>query len=552
MAYDNSKKIGVGTTANDKKGDSLRTAFIKVNNNFEELYTKLGLLTDTTLNLGAFEFAGSTMTTTDSTPIVIDQATTVTSDLTVGGDIVPNVANGGNLGSLAKPFRSLYVSNNTIFLGGVPLNLEPGTNELRVNNVPISQNITYTDIPNAPTDVSDLTDTEGLLGGGGGGLPLANGTSNFDIATANGNAAITANAVTYTFGTDSKLSLPGLENGTPVVDFFSTNPDNHLVRLSNDWTLNIEARALAENQGHLNLIAGQNTRLNINGEGSNVEIVVGDGETSNTWNFDTTGNVTIPGGIYGLGTIRIDNLATGISADIELYAADNILLQAKDFTVAGDQREGGDININGGDGSPADVGDQGGTGGDIQIFAGLGGNGASGSDGGDGGFIRIYSGNGGSSDSGTGAAAAAGGEVHIRAGTAGNNGGNNALGANGGKVRIQAGDSSSLTTGMGSVEFDSGLGTDNGVDPRVAGEYRFGYRSGNGTEQLIYKEAIAALAFTPKPLAFLGSASAAGAGARAFINDSNAVASGNFGAIAVGTGNIVVPVYSDGTNWRIG
>jgi hypothetical protein len=88
MAYDNDKKIGVGSAANDKRGDSLRTAFQKVNSNFEELYTKLGLLTDITLNLGAFEFTGSAISTTDSTPIVIDQSTTITSDLTVGGDIV--------------------------------------------------------------------------------------------------------------------------------------------------------------------------------------------------------------------------------------------------------------------------------------------------------------------------------------------------------------------------------------------------------------------------------------------------------------------------------
>ena len=174
------QSINVGATANDKKGDSLRAAFQKVNNNFTELYTALGL-NDNSLNLGAFEFNGSVMTTTDSTAIVIDQATTVTSNLTVGGDIVPSIANGGNLGSLAKPFRSLFVSNNTVFLGGVPLSLEPGTNELRVNNVPISQNISYTDIPNAPVDVSDLTDTEGLLGGSGGlptvTVPATQGTT---------------------------------------------------------------------------------------------------------------------------------------------------------------------------------------------------------------------------------------------------------------------------------------------------------------------------------------------------------------------------------------
>jgi hypothetical protein len=166
--------INVGTAANDKKGDSLRAAFQKVNANFTELYTVLGINADGTLSLGAFEFTGSTMTTTDSTPIVIDQSVTVSSDLTIGGDLLPNIANGGNLGSLAKPFRSLYVSNSTVFLGGVPLSLEAGTNELRVNNVPISQNITYADIPNAPRDVSDLTDNDGLLGGGGtgGGLSI--------------------------------------------------------------------------------------------------------------------------------------------------------------------------------------------------------------------------------------------------------------------------------------------------------------------------------------------------------------------------------------------
>ena len=164
------KVINVGITANDKKGDSLRASFVKINENFTELYTALGLNSDGTLNLGAFEFTGSVMSTTDSTAIVIDQSVTVSSDLTIGGDIVPNIANGGNLGSPTKPFKSLYVSNNTVFLGGVPLSLDPATNELQINNVPVSQTITYTDIPNAPdvpTDISDLTDTQGLLGGGG-------------------------------------------------------------------------------------------------------------------------------------------------------------------------------------------------------------------------------------------------------------------------------------------------------------------------------------------------------------------------------------------------
>jgi hypothetical protein len=81
------QNINVGTAANDKKGDSLRAAFQKVNANFTELYVALGLDTGG-LNIGAFEFTGSTMSTTDSSAIMIDQATTVSSDLTVGGNIV--------------------------------------------------------------------------------------------------------------------------------------------------------------------------------------------------------------------------------------------------------------------------------------------------------------------------------------------------------------------------------------------------------------------------------------------------------------------------------
>lgn len=50
----------------------------------------------------------------------------------------------------------------------------------------------------------------------------------------------------------------------------------------------------------------------------------------------------------------------------------------------------------------------------------------------------------------------------------------------------------------------------------------------------------------------LPTASSAGAGARAFVSDANLAASGNFGAAISGSGANNVPVYSDGTSWRIG
>ena len=50
----------------------------------------------------------------------------------------------------------------------------------------------------------------------------------------------------------------------------------------------------------------------------------------------------------------------------------------------------------------------------------------------------------------------------------------------------------------------------------------------------------------------LPSASTIGTGAREFITDGNLTAAGNFGEIVSGGGSNRVPVYSDGTNWRIG
>jgi hypothetical protein len=50
-------------------------------------------------------------------------------------------------------------------------------------------------------------------------------------------------------------------------------------------------------------------------------------------------------------------------------------------------------------------------------------------------------------------------------------------------------------------------------------------------------------------VADLPSASVSGAGARAFVSDA---AGPTFGATVVGGGAVKVPVYSDGTTWKVG
>jgi len=44
----------------------------------------------------------------------------------------------------------------------------------------------------------------------------------------------------------------------------------------------------------------------------------------------------------------------------------------------------------------------------------------------------------------------------------------------------------------------------------------------------------------------------AGVGAEAFVTDSNATTTAGIGATVAGGGANKVPVYSDGTNWKIG
>lgn len=56
-------------------------------------------------------------------------------------------------------------------------------------------------------------------------------------------------------------------------------------------------------------------------------------------------------------------------------------------------------------------------------------------------------------------------------------------------------------------------------------------------------------ALTNYTVATLPSAATVGAGARAFVT--NALAP-TFGATVVGGGTVNVPVYSDGTNWKVG
>ena len=75
------------------------------------------------------------------------------------------------------------------------------------------------------------------------------------------------------------------------------------------------------------------------------------------------------------------------------------------------------------------------------------------------------------------------------------------------------------------------------------------FASDGTTIALQWHAANQALRHTPRTVASLPTAAIAGAGARAFVSDASAP---TFGSTVVGGGAVNAPVYSDGTNWRIG
>jgi hypothetical protein len=70
----------------------------------------------------------------------------------------------------------------------------------------------------------------------------------------------------------------------------------------------------------------------------------------------------------------------------------------------------------------------------------------------------------------------------------------------------------------------------------------------NGTQSFIFQ----ATTIRQTAVAFASLPAATTAGLRGFINNGNLAAASNFGAQVAGGGSNNVPVFSDGTNWRIG
>lgn len=100
--------ISAGTSANDHTGDSLRTATAKINSNFTELYNAIGAsgIQGASGPQGAAGATGPAGAGSSIDLSAIDQS------------IIPDTDVAYDLGSITNRFKDLYLSGNTINLGG--------------------------------------------------------------------------------------------------------------------------------------------------------------------------------------------------------------------------------------------------------------------------------------------------------------------------------------------------------------------------------------------------------------------------------------------------
>jgi hypothetical protein len=226
-----------------------------------------------------------------------------TTNLTVTNISAPNPGNVINIGAGGN--NNLVVSNVLVQVQNVPLSVAgnvTGGNILTAGIVSATGNISGNYFIGNGSQLTGIS--------GGVQSSIANGTSNVNIATANGNATITANAVTYTFGTNSTLTLPG---GSQI-------------------------RPLGAN---LDIIAGTGSYVNLttSDESSSVGVDNGGGyivTAGGTWDFGTTGNLTAPGNVSVVGNVTSANVnanrmvlgnigGSSISADGRIFTSGNIV-----------------------------------------------------------------------------------------------------------------------------------------------------------------------------------------------------------------------------------
>jgi hypothetical protein len=111
---------GSGTTLDIRRNGTTAMTFSTVTTSFKE---------DRGLTIGGTDYVyDATLDThTFNSNVIMNAPLTTTDNISAGGNIIPTISGGYDLGSAAFPWKDLYVTGSTINMGGVALSIVGGT-----------------------------------------------------------------------------------------------------------------------------------------------------------------------------------------------------------------------------------------------------------------------------------------------------------------------------------------------------------------------------------------------------------------------------------------
>ena len=389
------QSINVGTSANDGTGDPLRTAFNKINSNFTELYGTSAFDTQVTISgnsisanesnadlvlngsgtggivTGAIRIDGTSLSSTDSTQININENLDVGGNITASGDITAtgNIFAKGNinLGDAAGDQTKV-----TGVFEADQLQIDGTTMTSTVTNGDVTitgngsggvniDNLTFNDNSITSASNADINLTPGGTGNIVAGAVTINGTT---LSAADSSSITVAEALDVTgalTGTSASLSTTLAVTGATTLSG-ATTVNNSLTATS------LMTNTISSNGSNADLSIQPSgtgdvviSALRVNGTtlDSSDSTVITVAETLNvtgtlnTADVSTTGATTVSGaltaGSINVGDLNISadgTITTDTNGDININpAGSGVVVLSSDVTHTGTQTTTGQLNV---------------------------------------------------------------------------------------------------------------------------------------------------------------------------------------------------------------
>jgi hypothetical protein len=306
--------INVGTIINDGTGDTFRAGAIKVNGNFDELYT--ALTKDNTLSVVNYITAGAGI-------VVDNNSGTIT--------IANTLANTKSFGVV-----KIGATNVTSAIQQDTLNLTAGSG-INISGNASTKTVTVALSGNITSTLNGLTypSTSGLSGQ----VLTSNGansvawTTQIPTQTSNSGRLLTTNGTATSWTTD--LSVNGSRVTTTANSTLNlTGKAGYITNLVGSSDVQLQWIASASLPTVTGLEGASTNYVYVNSTGTNIENIDAQGQTFR-WRFQTNGIFSVPGAILGTSLQSNGALLLASGSQLTIGTGDKTAGTAADIVIAG-------------------------------------------------------------------------------------------------------------------------------------------------------------------------------------------------------------------------